>query len=126
MSNDDYGNVLIGLAGDPVSMQSVVSFLRESDDARVISGKKLLSLSETPSGLTLVPDMKSFKEKNHLLGVRGYLIWCPAPGEKPSATDKYRSFEFYQSDCHWGLEFDGSWRRKLSALLAALQFRSVE
>lgn len=138
MSDNEYGNVLIGLAGAPISMRSVVTFLRDYDDALVISPRKLLELSEEPSGLTLVPGLRTFQEKNHLMGLRGYLIWCPYadyPGawtpstvrEAKEAADSalYSAREFNSSDCHMVLEMDNTWQRKLATMYAAFQYRSV-
>lgn len=139
MSDQEYGNVLIGLAGAPISMRSVVQFLRESDGARVISTEKLLKLKEVPSGLTVVPGLRSFKEKNHLMGIRGYLIWCPYP-EYPGAwtpqtvreareaadANLYSAREFNSTDCHMTLEMGNTWKRQVSSLLAAFQYRSVD
>lgn len=134
MSDTEYGNVLIGLAGSPISIQSVVPFLETLDDALVVPADDLINMLDTPSGLIIVPDVKTFSQKNHLMGLRGYLLWLSHPQyagawtpktvkeAREAAENPYK--EFNASDCHVNLDMTEDWKRKVSTLLAALQYRA--
>lgn len=135
MSDSEYGNVLLGLAGSPISIQSVVPFLESMDDALVVPGDDLMNMLDTPSGLIIVPDIKTFSQKNHLMGLRGYLIWVSHPRFPGALTPKMvkeareaaenAQREFNSSDCHLILDMDPDWKRSLATLLAALQYRAA-
>lgn len=135
MSETGYGNVLIGLAGAPKSISSVVHFLQEVDDATVVSAQDVFSLTDTPPGLTVVPDLRTFKQKNHLMGIRGYLIWTTLPKYRSAITPAMLkdaqdaaniAREFTSADCHTVLDMDETWKSTLSKLHAAYQYRSVK
>lgn len=134
MNESEYGNILIGLAGSPISIQSVVPFLEAQGDALAVPAEDLIKMLDTPPGLILVPDIKTFSQKNHLMGLRGYLIWVSHPRfpgawtpktvqeAKEAANNPYK--EFNASDCHLMLDMDADWKRKLSSFVAALQVRA--
>ncbi len=134
MSDTSYGNVLIGLAGSPISIQSVVPYLEAQADALIVPADDLIQMLDAPNGLVLVPNVKTFSQKNHLMGLRGYLIWVSHPKfegawtpktvkeAKEAAENPYK--EFNASDCHINLEMTDDWKRKISTTLAALQYRA--
>jgi len=133
MNTSDSGNVLIGLAGSPATMRNAVNFLREVGGIRVISPEKLLKLTETPPGVTIVPEVASYAEKMHLMGIMGYLIWAP-PSKKTEFWELKeepprrvgRKLEFDSLDCHFSLEVDRDWRGQLWDLQNALQLRTKQ
>lgn len=133
--SEEYGNVLIGLAGSPISIQSVVPFLETQGDALVVPADDMMNMLDILPGLNVVPDIRTFSQKNHLMGLRGYLIWVSHPrfpgAWTPKTVQQAKEAsenplkEFNSSDCHLSLDMDENWKRKLSSLVAALQFRSA-